>query len=178
MTDNWVNMFFKLGWNGFERFFPLVWSKSPKLWGNLTVFWICAQIQEILQSQLIGLQKAHHRAGDLPYHQRLWTHLLCIPCCLCIILIVAITVVPVTGTPIPLISVQMDAVCIAASSPSSKACSWTHQADPWGSQGPRHTQQNSALQFWFRQTMWLQPPSFSMVTWHFGHSCSQDREHH
>lgn len=32
---------------------------------------------------------------DLAYHQRLLTHLLCIPCCLCIILIVAITVVPV-----------------------------------------------------------------------------------
>ena len=46
----------------------------------------------------------------------------------------------------------------------------TYQADPCGSQGPRHTQQNSALQFWLRQTMWLQPPSFSIVTWHLGHS--------
>lgn len=26
----------------------------------------------------------------------------------------------------------------------------TYQADPCGSQGPRHTQQNSALQFWLR----------------------------
>lgn len=48
-----------------------------------------------------------------------------------------------------------------------------YQAEPWGSHGPRQTQQNSALQFWFRQTMWLQPPSFSMVTWHFGHSCQK-----
>lgn len=48
---------------------------------------------------------------------------------------------------------------------------FTHHADPWGSHGPRQTQQNSALQFWFLHTMWLQPPSFSMVTWHFGHSC-------
>lgn len=46
----------------------------------------------------------------------------------------------------------------------------TYQADPCGSQGPRHTQQNSALQFWLRHTMWLQPPSFSIVTWHLGHS--------
>lgn len=48
---------------------------------------------------------------------------------------------------------------------------FTHHAEPWGSHGPRQTQQNSALQFWFLHTMWLQPPSFSMVTWHFGHSC-------
>ncbi len=48
---------------------------------------------------------------------------------------------------------------------------WTYQAEPCGSQGPKQTQQNSALQFWFRHTMWLQPPSFSIVTWHFGHSC-------
>lgn len=41
---------------------------------------------------------------------------------------------------------------------------------PWGSHGPRQTQQNSVLQCWFLQTMWLQPPSFSMVTLHFGHS--------
>lgn len=52
---------------------------------------------------------------------------------------------------------------------------YSYQAEPWGSHGPRQTQQNSALQFWFRQTMWLQPPSFSMVTWHFGHSCQGRR---
>lgn len=46
----------------------------------------------------------------------------------------------------------------------------THQDEPCGSQGPKQTQQNSALQFWFLQTMWLQPPSFSIVTLHFGHS--------
>lgn len=51
----------------------------------------------------------------------------------------------------------------------------TYQAEPWGSHGPRQTQQNSALQLWFRQTMWLQPPSFSMVTWHFGHSCRRGK---
>ena len=28
------------------------------------------------------------------------------------------------------------------------------------------------LQLLLRQTMWLQPPFFSMVTWHFGHSCN------
>ena len=41
---------------------------------------------------------------------------------------------------------------------------------PWGSQGPRQTQQKSALQAWFLQIMWLQPPSFSMIAPHFGHS--------
>ena len=45
-----------------------------------------------------------------------------------------------------------------------------HQDDPCGSQGPRQTQQKSALQFWFLHTMWLHPPSFSIVTWHLGHS--------
>lgn len=35
---------------------------------------------------------------------------------------------------------------------------------------PKQTQQKSCLQFWFLHTMWLQPPSFSMVTLHFGHS--------
>lgn len=50
---------------------------------------------------------------------------------------------------------------------------FTHHAEPWGSHGPRQTQQNSALQFWFLHTMWLQPPSFSIVTWHFGHSCRE-----
>ena len=41
-----------------------------------------------------------------------------------------------------------------------------YQEEPWGSQGPRQTQQKSALQAWFLQIMWLQPPSFSMVAWH------------
>lgn len=45
-----------------------------------------------------------------------------------------------------------------------------YQDDPWGSQDPRQTQQKSALQFWFLHTMWLQPPSFSIVTLHLGHS--------
>ena len=52
-------------------------------------------------------------------------------------------------------------------------CSWQcspYHEDPWGSHGPRHTQQKSALQFWFLHTMWLHPPSFSIVTWHLGHS--------
>ena len=31
---------------------------------------------------------------------------------------------------------------------------------PCGSHGPRQTQQKSALQLWFLQTMWLQPPSW------------------
>ena len=47
---------------------------------------------------------------------------------------------------------------------------FTHQDEPCGSHGPRQTQQKSALQFWFLHTIWLQPPSFSMVTLHFGHS--------
>ena len=47
---------------------------------------------------------------------------------------------------------------------------FTHQEEPCGSHGPRQTQQKSALQFWFLHTMWLQPPSFSIVTLHFGHS--------
>ena len=47
----------------------------------------------------------------------------------------------------------------------------TNHDEPWGSHGPRQTQQKSALQLWFLHTMWLQPPSFSMVTWHLGHSC-------
>jgi hypothetical protein len=46
----------------------------------------------------------------------------------------------------------------------------TYQDEPCGSHGPRQTQQKSALQFWFLHTIWLQPPSFSMVTLHFGHS--------
>ena len=45
-----------------------------------------------------------------------------------------------------------------------------YQLEPWGSQGPRHTQQKSALHDWFLQIMWLQPPSFSMVAPHLGHS--------
>ena len=44
----------------------------------------------------------------------------------------------------------------------------TDQLEPWGSQGPRHTQQNSALHV--LQIMWLQPPFFSMVAWQWGHS--------
>ena len=51
----------------------------------------------------------------------------------------------------------------------------THQLDPCGSQGPRQTQQNSALQV--LQCMWLQPPFFSMVAWHFGHSCERYSYH-
>lgn len=46
----------------------------------------------------------------------------------------------------------------------------THQLEPWGSHGPRHTQQNSDLHELLRQIMWLQPPFFSIVAWHFGHS--------
>ena len=45
-----------------------------------------------------------------------------------------------------------------------------YQELPWGSQGPKHTQQKSALQAWFLQIMWLQPPSFSIVAPHVGHS--------
>lgn len=45
-----------------------------------------------------------------------------------------------------------------------------YQELPCGSQGPKHTQQKSALQFWFLQTIWLHPPSFSIVTLHLGHS--------
>lgn len=48
-----------------------------------------------------------------------------------------------------------------------------YQLDPWGSHGPRHTQQNSDLHELFRQIMWLQPPFFSIVAWHFGHSYKQ-----
>lgn len=42
--------------------------------------------------------------------------------------------------------------------------------EPCGSHDPKHTQQKSCLQFWFLHTMWLQPPSFSIVTLHLGHS--------
>ena len=35
---------------------------------------------------------------------------------------------------------------------------------------PRQTQQKSALQAWFLQIIWLQPPSFSMVALQVGHS--------
>ena len=38
-----------------------------------------------------------------------------------------------------------------------------YHEDPCGSQGPKHTQQKSDLQDWFLHTMWLQPPSFSIV---------------
>ena len=38
-----------------------------------------------------------------------------------------------------------------------------YQDDPCGSQGPKHTQQKSDLQDWFLHTIWLQPPSFSIV---------------
>ena len=48
--------------------------------------------------------------------------------------------------------------------------SHTHQLVPCLSQGPRHIQQNSALQEWLRHIMWLHPPLFSMVAWHLGHS--------
>ena len=41
---------------------------------------------------------------------------------------------------------------------------------PCGSHGPKQTQQNSVLQWEFLQTMWLQPPSFSIVALHLGHS--------
>ena len=39
----------------------------------------------------------------------------------------------------------------------------TYHDDPCGSQGPKQTQQKSDLQDWFLHTMWLQPPSFSIV---------------
>ena len=45
-----------------------------------------------------------------------------------------------------------------------------YQELPWGSQGPRQTQQKSALQAWFLQIMWLQPPSFSITAPQVGHS--------
>ena len=41
--------------------------------------------------------------------------------------------------------------------------SYAYQDDPCGSQGPKHTQQKSDLQDWFLHTIWLQPPSFSIV---------------
>jgi len=44
-----------------------------------------------------------------------------------------------------------------------------YHEDPCGSHAPRQTQQKSNLQR--LQTMWLQPPSFSMVARHRGHSC-------
>ncbi|KAL0601411.1 hypothetical protein AAY473_027605 [Plecturocebus cupreus] len=47
----------------------------------------------------------------------------------------------------------------------------TYQADPCGSQEPRHTQQNSALQFWLRQTMVSLSPRLdhsSTITAHCG----------
>jgi len=50
----------------------------------------------------------------------------------------------------------------------------TYHEEPCGSQEPRQTQQKSNLQR--LQTMWLQPPSFSIVARHFGHSwykCTQ-----
>lgn len=56
--------------------------------------------------QVYRKPKSMHRAAELPHRQRLWTHLLCIPCCLCIILVVTIAVVPVTGTPMPQSSIQ------------------------------------------------------------------------
>ena len=40
---------------------------------------------------------------------------------------------------------------------------FAYQDDPCGSQGPKHTQQKSDLQDWFLHTIWLQPPSFSIV---------------
>jgi len=43
-----------------------------------------------------------------------------------------------------------------------------YHEEPCGSHEPRHTQQKSNLQR--LQTMWLHPPSFSMVARHFGHS--------
>ena len=39
----------------------------------------------------------------------------------------------------------------------------TYHEDPCGSHGPRHTQQKSDLHDWFLHTIWLQPPSFSIV---------------
>lgn len=58
----------------------------------------------------------------------------------------------------------------AARASSSSYLLQLYQDDPWGSHEPRHTQQKSCLQFWFLHTIWLQPPSFSIVTLHFGHS--------
>lgn len=45
---------------------------------------------------------------------------------------------------------------------------WSHQLEPWGAHGPRHTQQYSQRQV--EHTIWLHPPFFSMVALHFGHS--------
>ncbi|KAJ8975508.1 hypothetical protein NQ317_010623 [Molorchus minor] len=59
---------------------------------------------------------------------------------------------------------------LAALASSSSYLLQLYQELPCGSHGPRHTQQKSALQFWFLHTMWLQPPSFSMVALHLGHS--------
>lgn len=82
----------------------------------------------------------------------------------------------------------------AARASSSSYRLQLYQEEPWGSHDPKHTQQKSYLQFWFLQTydeirkkntmlnnyhfrcktkpltIWLQPPSFSIVTLHFGHS--------
>lgn len=47
----------------------LAGTKTLKLRGNLNVFWICAQIQEILRSQFIGLQKSKkHTTEPLRSH--------------------------------------------------------------------------------------------------------------
>lgn len=50
----------------------------------------------------------------------------------------------------------------------------TNHDEPWGSQAVRHTQQKSYLHR--LHTIWLQPPSFSIVALHFGHSYSQPHQ--
>ena len=45
-----------------------------------------------------------------------------------------------------------------------------YQLDPCGAHGPQQTQQKSYLQLALVQVMWLQPPFFSIVARHFGHS--------
>ena len=51
-------------------------------------------------------------------------------------------------------------------------CKSTDHDEPWGSHAVRQIQQKSYLHR--LHTMWLQPPSFSMVAWHLGHSCRQN----
>ena len=81
------------------------------------------------------------------------TYCLGVPGFLWVLIIVTITFVP---------------VCSVDSGKHMLTGSWSYQLDPWGSQGPWHCQQNPALQV--LHTMWLQPPFFSIVAWHLGHS--------
>lgn len=76
-----------------------VWHKEPKAVGELKCLLdLCSNpgnSTKLIYRVTENPKNTPQGHCDLPYHQRLLTHLLCIPCCLCIILIVAITVVPV-----------------------------------------------------------------------------------